>query len=401
MSDTKPVCISVLVPAFNAEKYLEACLESVLTQRQCIDGAPFEVQLIVVDDQSTDGTAALIRRYAERDSRVCPVFRPNNGGEGPARNSGLDVARGDWLLCLDADDLLAPDALAALALKLEHTAADVLLYRFRMFDDASGVSWDCPDAWQTQWYPQDGFDPRDYPDHLYSSFWSSVCNKCFRLSFVREEGLHFADTPRIGDVYFTLSCLSLAHRIEFLDECLYLYRVNVGTSLTNSGDAYPRTFFRACEDLQSNLANHGLWDTYRIGFLNWLINNLPYNLATMKSVDGYSSLLDAFTSEGFERFGFDAFARTEAANPWAWDHCAALRDSTLIDGLFDFFKRRNRELEERDMRINTQNARLAELERENARLHGELAALTHSKAYRAGCMLAKPIRVIADMLRRH
>ncbi len=99
--------LSILVPTWNAATTVERALDSVLAERVI----PLEV--VVVDDASTDGTADLVAAIAERDPRVVLLRLPANGGVSNARNRGLELVRGEWLAFLDADDLLLPGALDA------------------------------------------------------------------------------------------------------------------------------------------------------------------------------------------------------------------------------------------------------------------------------------------------
>src|SRR5689334_24878136 len=106
---------SVIVPVYKVQAYLHECLESVLGQ-SCPD-----LELIAVDDCSPDACGALIDEFAARDSRVLAVHLPENVGLGRARNAGLDRATGDYLIFLDSDDTLTPDALRTIAGRLEET----------------------------------------------------------------------------------------------------------------------------------------------------------------------------------------------------------------------------------------------------------------------------------------
>src|SRR5690242_3524304 len=100
---------SVIVPVYKVQAYLHECLESVLGQ-----SFP-DLELIAVDDCSPDGCGSIIEEFAARDARVVPVRLPENVGLGRARNAGLERATGDYLVFLDSDDTLTPDALRAIA----------------------------------------------------------------------------------------------------------------------------------------------------------------------------------------------------------------------------------------------------------------------------------------------
>ena len=115
--------ISVIVPVYNTEPWLASCLDSVLAQSE----QDFEV--ICVNDGSTDGSGATLKRYTEQDKRV-RVLTQKNQGQSVARNAGLDVAKGEYIFFLDSDDLLPRYALATLLKIADKTQAPVVASRF-------------------------------------------------------------------------------------------------------------------------------------------------------------------------------------------------------------------------------------------------------------------------------
>ncbi|MER5520968.1 bifunctional glycosyltransferase family 2 protein/CDP-glycerol:glycerophosphate glycerophosphotransferase [Streptomyces sp. NPDC002763] len=116
---------SVIVPAYKVQAYLPECLDSVLSQSYP------DLELIAVDDRSPDACGTIIDEYAAGDARVRPVHLAENQGLGGARNAGLEQARGDYLIFLDGDDTLTPDALRAIADRIKETGEpDVLVYDY-------------------------------------------------------------------------------------------------------------------------------------------------------------------------------------------------------------------------------------------------------------------------------
>ena len=97
--------VTVLVAAYNAEKYLEVCLDSLAAQTLK------DIQIVCIDDASTDSTLQILQRYAAKDSRIQILQRSENAGQAVARNMGIQVADGDYITMLDADDWLSADAL--------------------------------------------------------------------------------------------------------------------------------------------------------------------------------------------------------------------------------------------------------------------------------------------------
>ena len=100
--------ISVIIPAYNAEKYLDQCVESV--QSQIYDN----IEIIIVNDGSTDRTAAMIERLKEKDSRIRALHKRKNEGLGAARNSALELVTGQYVLFLDSDDWIDPNHISDL-----------------------------------------------------------------------------------------------------------------------------------------------------------------------------------------------------------------------------------------------------------------------------------------------
>ena len=110
--------VSIIVPVYNAEAYLERCIDSILSQ-SCPD-----IEVLLIDDGSTDSSFKICQRFAERDERVL-IHRQENGGEGSARNTGMELARGKFLMFADNDDVLPPDAVSILLDAMERTDADL------------------------------------------------------------------------------------------------------------------------------------------------------------------------------------------------------------------------------------------------------------------------------------
>ncbi|MBP3426388.1 MAG: glycosyltransferase family 2 protein [Rikenellaceae bacterium] len=119
--------ISVIIPVYRAEEYLAQSLDSVLAQRGC------DFEIVLVNDGSPDRSPEICREYAARDARIRLLDKPN-GGVSSARNMGLDAATGEWILFLDADDWLAPDAFVTLAPYMD----DYEVIRFAIMDIFEG-----------------------------------------------------------------------------------------------------------------------------------------------------------------------------------------------------------------------------------------------------------------------
>ncbi|MFF3610169.1 CDP-glycerol glycerophosphotransferase family protein [Streptomyces sp. NPDC002580] len=206
---------SVIVPVYKVQAYLHECLESVLGQ-----SFP-DLELIAVDDCSPDGCGSIIEEFAARDARVVPVRLPENVGLGRARNAGLERATGDYLVFLDSDDTLTPDALRAIAGRLAETGEpDVLVYDYaRTFWSGRTVR-NKVSAQLTEEGPAPfRLDERPGLLRLLMVVW----NKAYRREFVERAGLtfppgYYEDTP------WTFPALMSAGTIATLDRICVHYR---------------------------------------------------------------------------------------------------------------------------------------------------------------------------------
>lgn len=131
--DNPDMDLSIIVPAFNVEKYIGECLESILMQQ-----TKYSMEVIVINDGSTDGTLSVIRKFAERDNRV-RVLDGTNHGAAACRNRGIDESRGAALMFVDADDRLMPGYVEHYMHALEKSGADYVTGRYRMMDDSGKV----------------------------------------------------------------------------------------------------------------------------------------------------------------------------------------------------------------------------------------------------------------------
>ena len=113
--------VSVIIPVYNVEEYLRQCLDSVREQTLS------DIEIICVNDSSTDGSLSILEEYAKKDPRIQVVTQPN-GGAGAARNKGLSMAAGKYLSFLDSDDFFEPDMLELAYKKAEEDKADFVVF---------------------------------------------------------------------------------------------------------------------------------------------------------------------------------------------------------------------------------------------------------------------------------
>jgi CDP-glycerol glycerophosphotransferase len=212
--------VSVVVPAYDVERWLPEALDSLLGQ----EGVDLEV--VVVDDGSPDSSGEIADGYAARDERV-QVLHVENGGLGAARNIGTERVTGDYLGFLDSDDVLPPGALVALAGTLEETGSD--------FVTGSIVRWERDGLHEPPWMHRlhrerrTRITARDHPEILGDVF---AWNKLYRLPFWHEQGLEWPEGVRYEDQPTTTRAY-LAGTFDVVPDVVYHWRIREdGTSIT-------------------------------------------------------------------------------------------------------------------------------------------------------------------------
>jgi glycosyltransferase involved in cell wall biosynthesis len=215
----EPVAVSVVVPVHNTEQYLEECLDSILAQ-----SLP-SIEVLCVDDGSTDGSGAILEDYAERDRRVQVLsYDGLPKGPGAARNIALDRATGEYVACVDSDDLLHPDMLSSLYADAKAADADVAMCLMVKFSDNDSTERYARCTYDRHIAPEfDGvtFDWRDL-DVFRLRFAS--CNKIYRRSFLDQHRIRYSEGIFFEDMIFTYRALLLAKSLRLIREGLYLNR---------------------------------------------------------------------------------------------------------------------------------------------------------------------------------
>lgn len=201
--------ISVIVPVYNTEKYLDRCIQSILAQTYS------NFELLLVDDGSTDSSGAICDRYAEQDSRV-RVFHKPNGGVSSARNLGLDNAKGEWITFVDSDDWIEYCSFDTFI-----KSADSDLIIASMCFEQSGNIGNFPTLGKLE-YKELDYILAENIDH-YSV--CSPCSKIFKNSIIRDSRIRFNEKICFGeDSLFVKAYLLNAHSIRCVSDLCYHYQ---------------------------------------------------------------------------------------------------------------------------------------------------------------------------------
>ena len=219
--------VSMIIPVYGVEAYLEECLDTVLDQTYK------NLEIILVDDESKDRCPEICDQYVQKDVRI-KVIHQKNGGAANARNHGLDIATGEYICFIDSDDKIELDYVEKLLDAIKENQADIAVCSFK------------------QWYKEHtenstGFENKEYSSKDYIrkflSDWTCglIWNKMFHKKTL--EGVRFEEGHKIDDEFFTYQTILKAEKVIIFDEPLYWYRMRK-SGVMLSGTQYQAQMLR-------------------------------------------------------------------------------------------------------------------------------------------------------------
>ena len=284
--------ISVIIPCYNVEKYLDQCLTSVMNQTLR------DIEIICVDDGSTDHTLKMLNSYAEQDKRV-RVFSQQNQFAGAAWNLGLSRAKGEYLIFLDSNDFLS-ETLAQDAYTAAVSAdADVVLFDAQFFDESAN---EFRKGWflNTRYIPEkQPFNYKDCPECFYQITSPVPWTKMFRRQFLLDTRLQFQTLRHTNDTFFIMSALAMAERIVTLDKVLVNYRVGHATNLQSTKRKNPFCFYTAYKAWHDKLEELGVLPALHRSYANQALSGCLDHLCTLNDPDVQKKFFDQLCQEIF------------------------------------------------------------------------------------------------------
>lgn len=262
--------ISVILPVYNAESYVEKSIQSVLNQT-------FEdFELIVVDDGSGDSSPDIINSFS--DDRI-RIITQSNQGPGAARNNALKTAQGNYIMYLDSDDWFCPDALEVAYSQITQSDADLTFFKMINYDGERYYENDWFELKTLESLEGKVFHPSETPGSIFDLS-VGVCQKIYSRKFLIgidakfPEGIFFEDMPFFYYVYLK------AQRISIIKKHLYVRRKHT-SSITNVVDEKFFDTVPAGQELMRIFIENGWYDTYRFDLLAYKINGPRFALRDM------------------------------------------------------------------------------------------------------------------------
>ena len=267
--------ITVIIPVYNVEQYLRDALESVI--QQTYDN----LEIILIDDGSTDNSGKMCDEYALKDNRI-KVFHQENKGLPSARNTGLKNATGEYIMFIDSDDKFELQSCEIMYKVIKKTESDYVIGNYINIDE-DGTKWNNP-VFSTEKYKQFKLSIKDYKNSFYIMN-SSVCNKIFRKSFLDRLQIKFIEGLPAEDAIFTTYCFLNSKNVQYIPNIMYQYRQRYKNSISNSCSMqYFKGINKAYKIIYTNFKEHNEMEFYRYFYaksMNYILHKfIDSNLLT-------------------------------------------------------------------------------------------------------------------------
>ena len=264
--------VSVIIPVYNVEKYLNKCLDSILNQTL------EDIEVICIDDGSSDSSLEILKEYQIKDKRL-KVISQKNEGAAVSRNKGINLAKGEYISFVDSDDWLELDALEKLYNNAKSNDSDLVLFNsIEIYDDKTKNRIYLP-LDELIDYNNFTFDYKYNKDLVLNKMFV-IWSKFYKTSFLKENNIRFYNHEIFNDVQFHIETMIFAKKISYLPEILYNYnKLNITSIQTKKTKHNKRlVIFEIFDEIKLFFMNLDLWEEFKIDFYEFYIKESKVNL---------------------------------------------------------------------------------------------------------------------------
>lgn len=363
MTDVK---VSIVIACYNEEHYIGQCLDSLTTQTLR------DIEIIVVNDGSTDASMNVIQQCAIKDRRITAVQGQHHGAA-QARNFGMRYAHGKYISFFDADDYAAPDCYQIMYDSAEKNESDICVVGSQSLDNETGEIQTLHYTMKKEYLPSSNpFSSKEIPASIFLAFNGWAWDKLFLFSFLQKENIEFQDLRSTNDMLFVDKSLLCADSIYVLDTVLITHRINKRNSISATRDLSWDCFYKALLALKNVLDERKCIDEIYLSYAMWATEFIHWQLSTYHGnafIKAYNLLHDG----GLDQLDFLKMPKErfdQAHKEW-YDYCAYIHQYDLGHYLDELWKKaaeqnetlnnRNRECSALTQQLNEANQQIDSL----------------------------------------
>ena len=249
----KKKLISVIIPIYNTEQYLKECLDSVCSQSYK------DIEIICINDGSTDNSEEIMRDYAKKDSRI-KILSQHNQGISISRNNGIERAQGEYIFFLDSDDTIEPNAIETLYKRAHQTQADIVICNLNKVTPSDENKekyqiWKRIDSKGKIHIQEDmplTFDTQDISEYIFITE-SYAWNKLYKTEFIKKHNIKFMPEIIYEDIVYFTDILLANPQMSYCNQALYNYKLR-DDSLCHKTDKKQLNIIKVFEILENKLS---------------------------------------------------------------------------------------------------------------------------------------------------
>lgn len=264
MSSEKKPLISVIVPIYNVEKYIEKCIRSILSQTLK------DIEIICVDDCSPDASDKIIERYATQDSRISLIKHKQNLGLGGARNTGIQAAKADFIASVDSDDSIHPNMLSILWKASKEGLYDIVCCGFDHRNEAGDII-------MQQIFEEELFENKNDSLNIFATINPAFWNKLWRRSLYADHAIFFPEHLFYEDFATTPKVLKHAKTVKTIKDCLYHYLIRDNSITAGYTSKHLLDYYHVFNLLSIFLKNNKLQKYYNDEFNQYIMRGVHYH----------------------------------------------------------------------------------------------------------------------------
>lgn len=298
--------VSIIMPIYNAEKFLPDTLNSVINQT-------FKnIEIICVDDGSTDNSVRILKEYSQKDSRI-RILQQKNQYAGIARNNGLAHATGDYVMFLDSDDLFEKNMVSYLVKKADKYKPDIIVFGYYRFIDSPKKRRPVKNKYKNMMV----CSSKDIKESIFQITRSMPWDKFIRRDFLKKTGILYQGTKVNNDIFFNRLIVTEAERILFCSKRLVNYKISNNQSLQGKLNKNPTDFIAGNMGIYDELNRRKSYATFKESYNLMAVNDIIIHL---KRVDSYEEFLQIYSelkkTQFFQKIGINSASNIIQQHPF-------------------------------------------------------------------------------------
>ena len=318
--------ISIIIPIYNSEEYIEECLNSLMKQTF----KNFEI--ICINDGSTDNSLKILKIYEKLDDRI-HILTQNNSGPGIARNIGMNISKGEYLIFLDSDDIFEDTMVEELFARIYAYNNEIVICNSNNFIVENGNK---KYIKKKNYYIQNNivnkkiFSSFDIKKDFFNLFIWWPWDKIFKKDFIKNLGIEYQNLRTSEDLFFVAAAAIKAKNISFIDKIFINHRMGVNSSVSNSRNIYWNNFYYALKKLKNFIKEKGLYKRFKQDFINYVAKFSIWNLETIHG-NSFCKLYQKLKNEWWIEFGISKFNKNYFYNKNIYKKVKYIMEYDLMD----------------------------------------------------------------------